>query len=111
MVQYLFTPWRTRSELLAVRKQFYPQHFPGTPEKESESESENEKQEAVSRVSVWMHRGACPHLVESTALLTAAILSESSSSTAERSVRMMGNSSSSSSSYAARAAYSAAFSR
>ncbi|KAK4457760.1 hydroxyacylglutathione hydrolase [Cladorrhinum samala] len=108
MVQYLFTPWRTRSELLAVRKQFYPWRFPRTEEEgggggggddSSEKKDENGKQEAVSRVSVWMHRGSCPHLVESTALLTAAILSDRSSS------------SSSSSSYAARAAYSAAFSR
>ncbi|SPQ21866.1 623a1889-8a71-435a-831a-e86d5baec5f8 [Thermothielavioides terrestris] len=165
MVQYIFTPWRNRRELLAVRRQFYPEHHhqpsptqsqpscqprPGaatttttttgsrqrpyasssrissssrrsrsrwnatatatTPaaheeeeedgleeteagregesENASESERESEKQRqrdreiragkqaAVARVSMWMQRGGCPHMVESTALLTAAVLSD-----------------------------------
>ncbi|KAJ2989960.1 hypothetical protein NUW58_g3195 [Xylaria curta] len=50
---------------------------------------------------MWMQRGGCPHLVESTALLTAAVLSDLNES------RTRANSSS----YAIRAAYSAAFSR
>lgn len=50
---------------------------------------------------MWMQRGGCPHLVESTALLTAAVLSDLHES------RTRANSSS----YATRAAYSAAFSR
>ncbi|KAH0432873.1 hypothetical protein CcaCcLH18_06157 [Colletotrichum camelliae] len=53
---------------------------------------------AVARVSMWMQRGNCPHMVESTALLTAAILSD-------------GESSGSAGTYAVRAAYAAAFSR
>ncbi|KAI0541017.1 Las1-like-domain-containing protein [Xylaria digitata] len=60
-----------------------------------------QQQHAVSRVSMWMQRGGCPHLVESTALLTAAVLSDLHES------RTKANSSS----YAIRAAYSAAFSR
>lgn len=50
---------------------------------------------------MWMQRGGCPHLVESTALLTAAILSDLHET--RTGVH--------SSSYAIRAAYSAAFSR
>ncbi|KAJ0162146.1 hypothetical protein CTA2_5046 [Colletotrichum tanaceti] len=53
---------------------------------------------AVARVSMWMQRGNCPHMVESTALLTAAILSD-------------GESQGSAGTYAVRAAYAAAFSR
>ncbi|KAI1351731.1 Las1-like-domain-containing protein [Xylaria sp. FL0043] len=64
-------------------------------------DAERRQQQAVSRVSMWMQRGGCPHLVESTALLTAAVLSDLHES------RTKANSSS----YAIRAAYSAAFSR
>lgn len=64
-------------------------------------DAERRQQQAVSRVSMWMQRGGCPHLVESTALLTAAVLSDLHES------RTRANSSS----YAIRAAYSAAFSR
>jgi ribosomal biogenesis protein LAS1 len=110
MVQYIFTPWRDRRELLAVRSQFYPEknlhHQPNSgpllrdgsgmlasPEQpgnedeyeaeaaakereEQEQQQQQQQQQAVARVSMWMHRGACPHLVESTALLTAALLSD-----------------------------------
>lgn len=100
MVQYIFTPWRSRHDLLAIRSQFYPDHHPPTspPSQTSQTSSEDQKSLAVARVATWMHRTGCPHLVESTALLTAAILLDSSSPT-------------SSSSYAVRAAYAAAFSR
>jgi hypothetical protein len=60
---------------------------------------DNDRERAVARVSMWMQRGNCPHLVESTALLTAAILSDGAASEDRGS------------SYAVRAAYSAAFSR
>ena len=83
---------------------------------------------------MWMQRGNCPHMVESTALLTAAILSDQQAATAasigngegEREslgedgrlrTRIYGSNSGSgamflaSSTYAARAAYSTAFSR
>ncbi|KAI1312816.1 Las1-domain-containing protein [Xylaria venustula] len=64
-------------------------------------DAERRQQQAVSRVAMWMQRGGCPHLVESTALLMAAVLSDLHES------RTKANSSS----YAIRAAYSAAFSR
>ena len=120
MVQYIHTPWRDRAELLKVRSQFYPSPPPPplqpsmvadvpsnggaatatTPKTDTEA-AEAEQQHAVSRVSMWMQRGGCPHLVESTALLTAAILSDLHETRARVN----------SSSYAIRAAYSAAFSR
>ena len=56
---------------------------------------EEERRHAVARVSVWMQRGNCPHLVESTAILTAAVLND-----------VRGNST-----YCVRAAYAAAFGR
>ncbi|KAI0024337.1 Las1-domain-containing protein [Xylariomycetidae sp. FL0641] len=124
MVQYIHTPWRDRTELLRVRQQFYPSppsasasstvvttlttlevdlHAADAAEEDAEAgrDAERQQQHAVSRVSMWMQRGGCPHLVESTALLTAAILSDLLES------RTRANASS----YAIRAAYSAAFSR
>ncbi|KAI0129325.1 Las1-domain-containing protein [Hypoxylon sp. NC0597] len=114
MVQYLHTPWRDRAELLKVRRQFYPSPPTGPQHNQYEDDNNNDddddektakeeaaKQHAVSRVSMWMQRGGCPHLVESTALLMAAILSDL------HETRTRANSSS----YAIRAAYSAAFSR
>lgn len=83
MVQYVITPWRNPSELLCVRQQLY------------QARNDDERRQAVAQVSVWMQRGNCPHLVESTAILTSAILNDVS-----------GNST-----YCVRAAYSAAFCR
>ncbi|EDO65258.1 Las1-domain-containing protein [Neurospora crassa] len=191
MVQYIFTPWRDRRELLAVRRQFYPHQYgsqaASQPQQlsqrgggggagagagagakrgraaqntqrttrkrartdgaaissETEKEDNNDRQDrhggderrlAVARVSMWMQRGNCPHMVESTALLMAAILSDEeqtgiagSSGTAssygtlgtgmvKRELDVVDGFSGSgigvmSSSYAVRAAYSAAFSR
>ncbi|KAI0408210.1 Las1-like-domain-containing protein [Xylaria palmicola] len=123
MVQYIHTPWRDQRELSRVRQQFYPSpplpaHASAKPSSATAAHGsehnalahvahaharalEAERQQAVSRVSMWMQRGGCPHLVESTALLTAAVLSDLHES------RTRANSSS----YAIRAAYSAAFSR
>ncbi|KAK4137888.1 Las1-domain-containing protein [Trichocladium antarcticum] len=120
MVQYIFTPWRDRRELLAVRAQFYPDdhhhhhhhhhHALPTPPRQHhlEQNAQNaqrqaQKQRAVARVSMWMQRGGCPHMVESTALLAAAILSDDEAG--------WGGGEGSGSGYAVRAAYSAAFSR
>lgn len=184
MVQYIFTPWRDRRELLAVRRQFYPHQYEnqaaasqpqqlsqrggagakrqaqhkqrttttarkrartdngngneaGNISVKTDSDDNNDRQEnrdqrrlAVARVSMWMQRGNCPHMVESTALLMAAILSDeeqtgtsgTSGGTSGMGMGMMatrgimdGLSGSGigvmSSSYAVRAAYSAAFSR
>ncbi|KAM0285990.1 hypothetical protein ACHAQH_001179 [Verticillium albo-atrum] len=95
MVQYILTPWRDRAELLAVRRQFYPEASAAAPN----GTSVQNQHHAVSRVSLWMQRGGCPHLVESTALLAAAILSDAEGG------------GSSAGTYAARASYAAAFSR
>ena len=148
MVQYIFTPWRDRRELLAVRRQFYPpqpqqqtqsntttttiatrnrhthtghQIPPGqedggsssSSKGEREREREKEKQSAVARVSMWMQRGGCPHMVESTALLTAAILSDegSGSGIGDGTGEEGEGAARASRGYAVRAAYSAAFSR
>lgn len=92
MVQFVFTPWRDRRELLAARDHFYP------PKDGADDERRRElRHGAVARVSMWMQRGNCPHLVESTALLTAAVLCDEERDGA--------------SGYAVRAAYSTAFSR
>ncbi|KAF3359317.1 hypothetical protein VdG1_02340 [Verticillium dahliae VDG1] len=95
MVQYILTPWRDRAELLAVRRQFYPDAAPQAQLRPGHAG----QHDAVARVSLWMQRGGCPHLVESTALLVAAILSDAEGG------------GSSAGTYAARAAYAAAFSR
>ncbi|KAM0260724.1 hypothetical protein ACHAQJ_002640 [Trichoderma viride] len=167
MVQYVFTPWRDRQELLLVRDQFYGSEaliravggasgriqggslagvsgrrvegrdaYVEEQQRQEEEEGEEglnqgdagrrtttaaaaaaaaakdqqtsreqrdrEKQlKAVGRVSMWMQRGNCPHMVESTALLMAAVLSDEAAAT--------GNAGAST--YAVRAAYAAAFSR
>lgn len=88
MVQYVITPWRNPSELVRVRDQLYPGSAGRTG-------SIEERRQAVSQISVWMQRGNCPHLVESTAILMAAVLNDDP-----------GNSS-----YCVRAAYAAAFCR
>ena len=122
MVQYVFTPWRDRDELLAVREQFYgsqddprlmtyeqtltqisaPSNQDGSRDVTEVALRRLEWHQAIARVSMWMQRGHCPHVVESTALLTSAVLSDEESSSGANMA---------SSTYAARAAYAAAFSR
>ncbi|KAL0779491.1 hypothetical protein CaCOL14_003975 [Colletotrichum acutatum] len=123
MVQYILTPWRDRRELLKVRQQFYPAApasasapastapTSSTPAAQASGTAAtaasaaaasqaptSDQHHAVARVSMWMQRGNCPHMVESTALLTAAILSDAESKGGAGT-------------YAVRAAYAAAFSR
>jgi ribosomal biogenesis protein LAS1 len=86
MVHYIITPWRHRQELLNVRQALYGSAAPSSEEKQ---------RKAVALVSIWVQRGNCPHLVESTALIIAAILNENSGASA----------------YAMRAAYSTAICR
>jgi ribosomal biogenesis protein LAS1 len=87
MVQYVITPWIDRRELLGIREAFYPS---------AEFDDASARcRNAVALVSVWVQRGNCPHLIESTALLISAILNDSHENSA----------------YAMRAAYSAAFCR
>jgi hypothetical protein len=126
MVQYVFTPWRDRYELLLVREQLYasfdgintttqdPEQKPEDAGQQEHSgiirprqntddkEARRKQHQAVARVSMWMQRGNCPHMVESTALLMAAMLSDGEAAAGENAA---------SSAYAIRAAYSAAFSR
>ncbi|KAJ4308960.1 hypothetical protein N0V84_011777 [Fusarium piperis] len=126
MVQYVFTPWRDRYELLLVRAQLYAsfnssstttQDLEHKPEEAGQhenigvakshrstddEEARRKQHQAVARVSMWMQRGNCPHMVESTALLMAAMLSDGEAAAGENAA---------SSAYAIRAAYSAAFSR
>ncbi|KZZ96512.1 Las1-like protein [Moelleriella libera RCEF 2490] len=71
------------------------QHL-ASPDDEADKQLREQRRQAVERVSMWMRRGHCPHMVESTALLVAAILSDAGEMGAR---------------YAVRAAYSAAFSR
>ncbi|CAK7263138.1 rRNA-processing protein las1 [Sporothrix epigloea] len=109
MVQYVFTPWRNRRELLTVRQQFYPTCDGETRAASTECDTavRAAQHAAVARVAMWMQRGHCPHMVESTALLMAAILSEEEPSSSSSAATSMG----SSAAYAARATYAAAFSR
>ncbi|KAH8733391.1 Las1-like-domain-containing protein [Ilyonectria robusta] len=116
MVHYVFTPWRDRPELLLVRRQLYasfhgitstgsakePEQKSTECEADRENETRREQHRAVARVSMWMQRGNCPHMVESTALLMAAMLNDQDAASSENAA---------SSAYAIRAAYSAAFSR
>ncbi|KAL4726078.1 Cytoplasmic glyoxalase II [Fusarium chlamydosporum] len=123
MVQYVFTPWRDRYELLLVREQMYTgittnaqdlkrklgqevSRYDGSENVQvrqdvDDKETRIRQHQAVARVSLWMQRGNCPHMVESTALLMAAMLSDREASTEENAA---------SSAYAIRAAYSTAFS-
>ncbi|RKF81352.1 putative cell morphogenesis protein las1-like protein [Golovinomyces cichoracearum] len=87
MVQYVITPWCHAQELVQIRHQFYV-HFnklcPETPPcgpaavEEQDDHDDNLRQvnvkRAVARVHIWMSRGNCPHLVESTAILNSALL-------------------------------------
>ncbi|KAM5342607.1 hypothetical protein ACJ41O_013573 [Fusarium nematophilum] len=135
MVQYVFTPWRDRYELLLVREQLYPSldgasnsnsntnsntNIQDSEQKQGDGaqladgelgrrchdlddeETRRRQHQAVARVSMWMQRGNCPHMVESTALLMSAMLSDREATAGENAA---------SSAYAIRAAYAAAFSR
>lgn len=102
MVQFVFTPWRNRAELLHVRQQLFPASSffttssnnptrvsaapPAPPTSSStttaippESWWANptelyEIERAIARIFMWVHRGGCPHVVESTALMMAAMV-------------------------------------
>ncbi|ORY71688.1 Las1-like-domain-containing protein [Pseudomassariella vexata] len=102
MVQYIHTPWRDQAALLEVRGQFYPATQSTTDDiTDQQAAAEEQQRHAVSRVAVWVQRGSCPHMVESTSLLMAALLDDFQEARTR----------SSSASSAVRLAYSAAFSR
>lgn len=77
MAKYTITPWRTQADLLEVRKQLYP----------LDEENEDLRRHAVDRVMAWKLRGNLPHAVESTALLTDAILHHDSNANSLFSIR------------------------
>ncbi|KAL4779489.1 Las1-like-domain-containing protein [Aspergillus varians] len=87
MSKVIFTPWKTHSDLLAVRSQFYPAPEYTGPDLRSQ---------ACATVGAWKLRGNLPHPVEATALLTDAILHDDASKN---------------SIFAIRATYAAAFCR
>jgi ribosomal biogenesis protein LAS1 len=79
MSRYTITPWRTHSDLLAVRQQLYSLNTNSThTQHQNRHENQNAnfdlRHQAVSRIMAWKLRGNLPHAVESTALLTDAIL-------------------------------------
>jgi hypothetical protein len=114
MVQYVFTPWRDQGELLTVRQQFYPETARARGRERLAADTsdaldrlakeDEDRQRAVARVSLWMHRGHCPHLIESTALLTASQL-------LERGQKVGSQQDSPAARSAIRASYATAFSR
>ncbi|RDA82522.1 hypothetical protein CP532_4493 [Ophiocordyceps camponoti-leonardi (nom. inval.)] len=115
MVRYVFNSWRRRQDLLLVRRQFYPhEHRDDSRDDDVDGDDHDDRDRdvkdarhlAVGRVSMWMTRQHCPHLVESTALLTAALLTDDADDS-----RRVSSSSSASVAYAVRATYAAAFSR
>jgi len=55
--QYTITPWRTASDLLAVRDALYSPH------------DDNDHTRAITIIQAWKMRGNLPHAVESTGLL------------------------------------------
>ncbi|CAK4030148.1 Pre-rRNA-processing las1 [Lecanosticta acicola] len=94
MARYTITPWRSQSDLLRVRNQLY--NLSGTNQRYSQEEIDNSRRDAVNQIMSWKMRGNLPHAVESTALLTDALLHQ----------QVPGNSS-----FGVRAVYSAAFTR
>jgi len=150
MVQYVFTPWRDRRELLTVRRQFYAGRAATRPpnrvvsttaghdDREGDQDDasgnstgraaggqgqatagltggpggeEEEMADAAARVAMWVHRGHCPHMVESTALLAAAVLSDRAAAADEGPRGHRGSAGAGAGGYAVRAAYASAFSR
>ncbi|PHH71600.1 hypothetical protein CDD80_5119 [Ophiocordyceps camponoti-rufipedis] len=104
MVRYVFNSWRHPTDLLRVRRQFYDSD--SDPDSHDDDDHETRRrlrQQAVARVSLWMARQHCPHMVESTALLTAALLSDDTTDSHPQPAAW--------SAYAVRATYAAAFSR
>jgi hypothetical protein len=107
MVQYVITPWRSQSDLLTARSAFYPHGPPNTttPAAPLSASQIAAQHRAVSLISIWVQRGNCPHLIESTALLTAAQLLDSPPPSSYQASQHQN------SAYAVRASYSAAFCR
>lgn len=83
MAHIVWTPWRDLSEILEVRRQFYPslsskeQDLRRNACSQVSSEVEHLVPDSNNRqVSAWKLRGNLPHAVESTWLLTDAVLAD-----------------------------------
>lgn len=115
MVQFVFTPWRNRAELLKVRSQLYPSSSqstpptPPTPNQKWTAAELQDIQKAIARVFMWVHRGNCPHVVESTAMLMSAVLLDRRHTHHHRNHH--GSDDDAASEYGVRAAYLTAFTR
>ncbi|KAI9847654.1 MAG: rRNA-processing protein las1 [Thelocarpon superellum] len=66
MPRLRMTPWQDTAELLEVRDKLYPE----------DKVSREDRLWAIEVVTAWSVRGGVPHLVSSTAALTAAILND-----------------------------------
>jgi len=73
MTKYTTTPWRTHADLLQVRAQLYPNRYTPSPD------TPDSRRKAIARITAWKLRSNLPHAVESTALLTDALLHHSAS--------------------------------
>ncbi|KXJ93126.1 Las1-like-domain-containing protein [Microdochium bolleyi] len=125
MVQYIVTPWRDHAELIDVRGYLYPDgglrdtSSDAIPDTTSDEAKAIEQQQlcqqqrrlAVGRVQMWAHRGNCPHLVESTALLVAVALDDDDLMRRQQQQNRTGLQGQAASDFAIRAAYATAFSR
>ncbi|KAL5343128.1 Las1-like-domain-containing protein [Aspergillus crustosus] len=78
MAKVIFTPWRTQTDLLAVRGQFYPA---------AEYDGPDLRAQACATVGAWKIRGNLPHPIEATALLTDAILHDDAQKNSVFSIR------------------------
>lgn len=66
MPQYKITPWKYHHELIQVRREIYRLGEAAPPI--------DLRRHAVDKIAAWKIRGHLPHAVESTGLLTDAIL-------------------------------------
>lgn len=106
MVQYIITPWRSRRELLDVRSQIFRDRDDGQALTVGNGAGpQDARRDAVARIAMWVQRGGCPHIVESTALLVSAVLAD------EDGVGDRSEAGEAAGRLACRAAYAAAFSR
>ncbi|KAJ5757634.1 uncharacterized protein N7511_006328 [Penicillium nucicola] len=78
MAKVIFTAWKSKSELLDVRNEFYPT---------SSFEGPDLRAHGCAVVEAWKLRGNVPHHVEATALLTDAILHDDAQSNSIFSIR------------------------
>ncbi|KAL2048200.1 hypothetical protein N7G274_000111 [Stereocaulon virgatum] len=69
-VQVIWTPWRHHGELVDVREWLFP------PSPINEQEDSKLRRNACDQISAWKLRGNLPHAVESTWLLTEALLTD-----------------------------------